>query len=265
MTTNEITLERIIEASCGCLSKDARERLLSVRWEPLLLADWERTLMLHYAVDPAVLQPFVPFTLDTHEGLAYVSLVAFTMRDMRLRCAGKMGAWLLRPIATHEFLNVRTYVRHQGESGIHFLAEWLPNKLSVVLGRPAFGLPYRLGKMAYDHQHEDGYIRGRVKAVGYEAGNLSYEGTVPGDFQPSPLGSLTEFLMERYTAFTCWGPFKRLFRVWHEPWKQCAAQIRITENGLSQLTGEWAHQAHYVGANYSPGASNVWMSRPVLC
>ncbi len=55
-----------------------------------------------------------------HRLLAYVSLVAFTMRGLRPRLG---GAALLKPIATHEFLNVRTYVKHRGERGIYFLAD----------------------------------------------------------------------------------------------------------------------------------------------
>jgi len=103
-------------------SDTARERLLSVAGEPLFLADWERVLMLHYEVEPDALQRVVPFELDLRDGRAFVSAVAFTMRGMRPRVGGRFAAWLFKPIATHEFLNVRTYVRHRGESGIYFLA-----------------------------------------------------------------------------------------------------------------------------------------------
>jgi uncharacterized protein YqjF (DUF2071 family) len=54
-----------------------------------------------------------------------VNLVTFTMENMHPRIGGQLGAWLCRPIAMHDFLNVRTYVRHKGEPGIHFLAEGL--------------------------------------------------------------------------------------------------------------------------------------------
>ena len=45
-----------------------------------------------------------------------------------------MSAWFFRPIATHDFLNVRTYVRCGSETGIHFLAEWLSSWLAAKLG-----------------------------------------------------------------------------------------------------------------------------------
>src|SRR5437868_5384556 len=102
-------------------SEAGQQRLLSLPGEPLFIADWERVLMIHYELDPDALQRVVPFDLDLRCGRAFASAVAFTMRGMRPRFGGRLGAWLLRPIATHEFLNVRTYVRHKGESGIYFL------------------------------------------------------------------------------------------------------------------------------------------------
>ncbi len=64
--------------------------MLLARGEPLFLADWDRTLMLHYEIAPELLQPFVPFELDLWNGRAHVSLVAFTMRGLRPR----RGGWI---------------------------------------------------------------------------------------------------------------------------------------------------------------------------
>src|SRR5256885_11671180 len=92
------------------ISDVSRGRLLSVPRDPLFLADWDRVLMIHYEVDPSELQRVVPFDLDLRDGRAYVSAVAFTMTGMRPRFGGRWLAWLTKPIATHDFLNVRTYV-----------------------------------------------------------------------------------------------------------------------------------------------------------
>ena len=118
----------------------ARRRLLSAKGEPLLLADWVRAVFTHFEVEAAALQKEVPFRLDLREGKAYVSLVAFTMRRMRPRWGGRLGEWCFKPIATHELLNLRTYIRHRGEAGIYFLTEWIPNPLSAFLGPRTFGL-----------------------------------------------------------------------------------------------------------------------------
>ena len=242
------------------LSAAARRRMLRTPGEPLFYANWDHAVMIHYEADPEALQSCVPFELDLRDGRAFVSLVAFTLRRMRPRLGGRVGEWLLKPIATHEFLNVRTYVRANEEPGIFFLVEWLSNRLSVPLGPPVFGLPYRYGRIDYDHHRRFQGISGRVDAKG---GSFSYRGSVPNEqFCACEPGSLTEFLMERYTAFTQpWRCPRRLFRVWHEPWPQTPADIDVTASDLLAITGKWWKTAEYVGANYSPGVE-VWMGRP---
>lgn len=246
----------------GDLSSAGRQRLLSARGEPLFLADWNRAVFLHYEVDPAALQAAVPYCLDLWEDRAYVSLVAFTLRRMRPRIGGRLGAWLFRPIATHEFLNVRAYVRHRNEPGIYFLAEWLSNPLSVRLGPPAFGLPYRLGGIDYQHTHEHGELRGSVEAAA-GTGALRYRAKVRPDcsFVPCPAGTLDEFLLERYTAFTCRGSRRGFFRIWHPPWPQTGIELTVTDQSLLNENWPCFREARLIGGNYSPGVRDVWMGR----
>lgn len=244
----------------------ARQRILSQCGEPLLLAAWERVLMIHFEVDAERLQCDVPFPLDLWNGRAFVSLVAFTMRGMRPRLGGKLAALLFRPIATHDFLNVRTYVRHGDEYGIHFLGEWLSNRLAVRLGPTTFGLPYRYGKITCKPDWRDGNIQGRVVGVDNRA-RLAYHGELiaPATFQPCAAGSLDEWLMERYTAFNSAAGRKRFFRVWHRPWPQCAAAVKPDETTLLTAQWPWFESARPVGANFSPGFKEVWMGRPHRC
>lgn len=248
-----------IAASRTTLSDAARRRMLVVPGEPMFYARWDRALFIHYVADPAVLQRIIPFQLDLCDGRAFVSIVAFTLSRMRPRIGGKLGEWLFKPIGTHEFLNVRTYVRHRGEPGIYFLAEWLSNPLSVLLGPRSFGLPYRFGRIGYDHAEQGEAVRGIVRARG---GHLIYKGNICGhEFQTCEAGSLTEFLLERYTAFTQHRERSRFFCVWHSPWPQVRAEIDVTEGTLIASTGDWWETAEYIGANYSTGAE-VWMGRP---
>lgn len=250
---------RAATATRSTLSEAARRRMLAVRGEPMFYARWDRAVFIHYAADPATLQPQVPFELDLREGRAFVSVVAFTLSRMRPRIGGQIGEWLFKPIATHEFLNVRTYVRHRGEPGIYFLAEWLSNPLSVHLGPRTFGLPYRFGHLAYDHARDDSTLHGTIDA---REGRLIYEGKINGsDFAAAEAGSLNEFVLERYTAFTKQKKRSRFFRVWHAPWEQVSAEIEVNADILLAGTGEWWKTAELVGANYSPGAE-VWMGRP---
>jgi uncharacterized protein len=263
-------------------SAAALRRMLSQSGEPLFIAGWHRALMLHFEVDVEALRRTVPFELDLWNGQAFVSLVAFTMRNMRPRAGGKAAALLFRPISTHDFLNVRTYVRHGGECGIHFLAEWLTNRLAVMLGPTTFGLPYCYGRIHYEHEFENGFLAGEVTDVKSGAGLKYHARFATGEiasgapsplpsppmgargirFQPCEAGSLDEWLMERYTALNSAGGRKRFFRVWHPPWPQCEVEVTVEDKSLITKIWPWFKEARLAGANFSPGFDEVWMGRP---
>jgi uncharacterized protein len=252
----------VLEKPSRQFSDEGRERLLSLPGEPLFLAHWERALFIHFAVDAVALQRAVPFQLDLRRGKAFVTFVAFTMRDMRPQIGGKLAAWIFKPVATHRFLNARTYVMHGGERGIYFIAEWLSNWLSVQLGPPLYGLPYRHAKLDYRHAHENNFFRGTVE-VSRRGGRLAYEARLtPGvSFAPCETDSPDEFLLERYTAYSSRGTTRRTFRVWHPPWPQTRAEVSIADDSLPAKTWPWFQTAKLIGANYSPGLRDVWMGR----
>jgi uncharacterized protein YqjF (DUF2071 family) len=256
-----ISRSSVVRLTCEP-SKAARERMLSRLGEPLFVAGWHRVLMIHFEVDARALQRDVPFQLDLFEGRAFVSTVAFTMCGMRPRLGGRVSAWMFLPIATHDFLNVRTYVRHDGESGIHFLAEWLSSRLAAKLGPASFGLPYRYGRIDYHHD-PNGVIQGQVADRG-TGDKFSYQARcrVPEAVKPCEAGSHDEWLMERYTAFNSAGWRKRYFRVWHQPWPQCAVSVKLADAALLARRWQWFGDAQTIGANYSPGFEEVWMGRP---
>jgi len=243
------------------LNQAARRRLLAIKGEPLFYSDWVRVVFIHYEVEREALQNDLPYPLDLHQGKAYVSLVAFSMRRLRPRLGGRLAAWLLAPIATHEFLNVRTYVRHQDEPGIYFLAEWLSNPLSVHLGPGTFGLPYRFGDLRYRHHHEHGELLGSVISCKM---CLAYSAVIRANisFHLCADGSLEEFLMERYTAYTRRASQWRFFRIWHPPWPQTSIEVAMQNTSLLTTNWPWFKGAELVGANYSPGLTDVWMGRP---
>ncbi len=228
---------------------------------PLWHGEWDEVVMIHFAVRPEVLQQHVPFELDVWEGEAFVSAVAFTLRGMKMK--GRFG-WLsplIRPFVSHPFLNLRTYVRHAGESGIYFLAEWVPWVPTLLMARPMYGLPYRPGRLRYRHDVKSGHVSGQVRSD-WGGGVLNYEGVFRGKPEAAEAGSLTEFLMERYTAFTQWKQRTKRFRVWHPPWLQQEIEVKIPTRTLLSETGDWADDARFMNAHASPGLPMVWMGAP---
>jgi len=189
------------------------------------VAGWDGVVMIHYSVAPERLQPQVPFPLELHEGRAWVSLVAFTLRRLRFEVGGPA-------FPDHAFLNVRTYLP---DRGIYFLAEWLNNPLCVLMGPRMYGLPYRYGRIDYRNRPEGGLVRGRVQGRGVA---LDYEARVPDlPLAPALPGSADEFLMERYTAHTERKGKRRLFRVEHAPWEFVPVDLDLRDVSLPACTG----------------------------
>jgi uncharacterized protein YqjF (DUF2071 family) len=244
-------------------SQRAMARKQRARGEPMFIADWDRVLMIHFSVDAKLLQHDIPFELDLWDGRAFVSLVAFTMRGMRPAFGGCVTSWVFRPLATHDFLNVRTYVRDGGDNGIHFLAGWVSSRLAQALGPRTFSLPYRLGRMDYCNDWRLGVLSGRVEdAATGDAFSYQAELDTSAGFSECRPGSLDEWLMERYSAFNAARDRKKNFWVWHEPWRQCKASVDITNSTSLTVNWNWFARAELIGANYSPGNQDVWLGRP---
>ena len=227
---------------------------------PLFLADWDDVVFVHYALNPAELQPIVPFELDLYEGEAYVSLVAFTQRRLRPARGGRIGALLSRPLANHPFLNVRTYVKHGGEHGIYFLCEWIPNRLATLIGPPLYGLQYRIGRLRYTHDRARGTSRCEIAAgevLHFEA--VSDIGVPLREAEP---GTRDAFLLERYIAFTCCRGRNTSFRVRHVPWPQRSASVRIVCADLLPRACFGLAERMPVCANASPGVKDVALGPP---
>jgi uncharacterized protein YqjF (DUF2071 family) len=232
-----------------------RERYHDECRRPWFLADWRDALFVHYAIEPAVLQPHVPFELDLFDGLAWVSLVAFTQRRLRPAIGGRWTSWAMAPVATHPFLNLRTYVRgNDGVTGICFLAEWIPNRLARVVGPLMYGLPFRLGRLRYDAEARAVTAGGH----GWRAEIVERDDAVVA----ARSGTLDEFLLERYTAFTARRGRGYCFHIRHAPWRWRRVGVRIRDDSLLRHAAPWFADAELRGAHWSDGLKDVWMGGP---
>jgi len=216
----------------------------------MFTADWLDVIFVHFRIAPEKLAPLVPLPLDLYRGDAYVSLVAFTQSRLRPTMGGRLGEMLVAPLAHHEFLNVRTYVRCGDDRGIFFMAEWIPNRLAAFIGPRTYGLPYRLGRLDYDGMRRDISAAGR---------RLRFEAPA-SDAPPDP--TFDEFLLERYTAFTCRKRIVRRFDVAHAPWPQRRIDVDLIDTSLLALSGGWFDDAQLAGAHYSPGVRDVVIGPP---
>jgi uncharacterized protein len=217
----------------------------------VLLADWMDVAFIHFRVGPHALQPRVPLELDLFDGDAYVSLVSFTQRRLRPMFGGRLAALLATPLAEHRFLNVRTYVKHEGDRGIYFLAEWIPNRLAQLIGPRLYGLPYRLGRLENHLARRSVHSRGRSL-------NFTLERVAGGREVPDR----DEFLVERYIAYTYRDGVLRRFDVAHDRWRLTPMDVIIGRADLLNEVAPFLHGIVPSSADYSAGVTDVRISMP---
>lgn len=222
------------------------------------LADWVDPVFINFRIEPDRLQPHVPYELDLRDDSAWVSLVAFTMRDLRPAIGGALTRLPFLPFREQRFLNVRTYVKAGDQRGIHFIAEWISDWVNARIGPLIYGLPYQYGHLGYRSGPDR--MAGTVMSSG---GRLIFQGRMTGE-KPSCVepDSIADFLLERYVAFNSLGRRQRCFRVWHEPWRQMSLEVEVVCDSLPANTFSWWQDACYHSANCSPGALDVRMGRP---
>ncbi|MEZ5372892.1 MAG: DUF2071 domain-containing protein [Microthrixaceae bacterium] len=101
---------------------------------------WAELAYFHWAYEPEVVQALLPdgVTVDTFDGCAWVGLIPFEMRDVRLGPLPPVP-WLGSFIE----INVRTYVvDSSGRRAVWFFSLDVPRAAIVAVARSVFALPY---------------------------------------------------------------------------------------------------------------------------
>lgn len=203
---------------------------------PFLTAEWRNLFLATYAVPPSLLTPRLPpgLELDTREGNAFVSLVAFEFVNTRVLGVPWPG------YRNFPELNLRFYVRHGGERGVVFVREIVPQRLVAWLARAIYNEPYRAAPLT-SHCHEDDAGRGmeyRLTWAGRE--QLLRVAGSNAAFLPD-VDSIEHFFKEHHWGFgrTHRGHTLR-YEVAHPPWQVFPVQsYRIDMEWSSVYGPEW--------------------------
>jgi uncharacterized protein YqjF (DUF2071 family) len=191
-----------------------------------LTAEWKNLVMLNYAVEPALLQSFVPSgtELDHFDGVTYVSLIGFEFNKTQV-----MG----HAVPFHqsfEEVNLRFYVRRGSRRGVVFIRELVPKYAVTALARLAYGERYSCVPMS--HRVElDGDKMTVAFSWGSGAGLCAIEAQASGPGSLPPEGSLVQFITEHYWGYTARGQRTLEYQVEHPQW-------RVREGRAARFSGD---------------------------
>ena len=179
-----------------------------------LTAEWKNLLMLNYAVDEALLRPFVPggTELDQHEGAAYVSLIGFEFNKTQM---------LGRPVPFHqsfEEVNLRFYVRRGTRRGVVFIRELVPKFAVTAVARLVYGENYSCVPMGHRLESEPSgsyaeFSWGSGDGGCLISGKIRNEGSLPDE------GSLSQFITEHYWGYALRAGRTVEYQVDHPQWQ----------------------------------------------
>jgi uncharacterized protein len=203
--------------------------LPQTRW--VLSMRWHDLLFIHWPVRPNIIRHLVPdvLDLDTFDGWCWIGVVPFRMTGVRPR-------YVPMSLAFPE-LNVRTYVKSLGRSGVWFFSLDAASWVSVRVAR-WFGLPYCDAEMTIDLKGD---------AVHYKSARLGDKGA-PAEFEASyrPTaavyhsvpGTLDHWLTERYCLYAARTTDRPVYGdIHHAPWPLQPAELDLKVNTMTRVIG----------------------------
>ncbi len=241
-----------------------------------MLQGWYNVTQIHWAFDPSIVQRLLPygFTVDTFDGKAWVGLIPFHMRRIRLPFGPRDGLAAGR-YSTFPETNVRTYIiDSRGRRGVWFFSLDINRMVPTLIARLGYGLPYCCGSMTITADAKSNVeVQGSVVTYGstrnwpratHRAAATSDMAVRIGErLEPSePNASITHFLTARWALGSTF--LRRLLwaEVDHQQWPLHSAELLRCDETLIFAAGLPAPQGepHVV---WSPGVE-VRIGRPRL-
>lgn len=198
--------------------------------------EWNNAIFLHYQVEISELKPFVPneLKIDLFDGKPWVSIVAFTMENVRMRYLPAFP-----PISDFDEINIRTYVSFNNKSGVYFLSIEAGKKWSCKLAKAISELPYRYSRI---NRRDDEFISLNTEfndelRIVYKTGKQLKEKT-----------ELDKWLTERYVLYQDTGDSINEYEIHHLEWPLQEVELRkleVSYPGFDRLLKRDPDKYHY--------------------
>jgi uncharacterized protein YqjF (DUF2071 family) len=204
-----------------------------------LTAKWRYLAMLNYRVDPALLAPCVPrlTELDSHDAIAYISLVGFLFSDTRV-----LGLRIPLHVDFEE-LNLRFYVRRtlgtEVRRGVVFIKELVPRPAIALVARLVYNEPYAARRMGHHIAHSvTKPLYASYSWAQHDGGWGHLAITTTGKAEPVVPGSAEEFITEHYWGYTRQRDGGTVeYRVEHPPWRVWQCERATVTGDVHELYG----------------------------
>ena len=194
----------------------------------LIQQSWQNVLFAHFPLPLETVRAQVPaaFELDTYDGRAWVSAVAFRIDPFKTR-----GMPLSMRFPE---LNLRTYVKVGGKPGVYFFSLDAASHAAVTGARALFRLNYFYAAIEVKGHGRTEFTSKRLERPRADF-TASYR--VAGDPLSISTESLDYWLVERYCLFTARGGPAFRVDIHHMPWVLQPASAQLQPNDLFAASG----------------------------
>jgi uncharacterized protein YqjF (DUF2071 family) len=200
-----------------------------------------------------------PLSLDTFDGRAWVTLVAFRMERLRPR-----GLPPVPGLSRFAELGCMTYVRLGDESGVWFFRIDAATRVGALVGR-LFALPYHHRAVTVSADGDWRHVRSAAPSGGRAAGpelHVRYRPTGPE--HEARRGTLAHFLLERFVMFSraARGPLLRGAQA-RAPRRLRACEVLLERSALPGASGVPAPYGELQAWHCARAAVRTWLPAPV--
>lgn len=165
-----------------------------------LTAEWRKLVMANYAIDEAILKPYLPYKteLDLWNNTYYVSLVGFMFQNTKLK-------GLRLPFHSNfEEVNLRFYVRYKEDNdwkrGVVFIKEIVPKYAITLVANAIYREHYETRRMKHTWLTDDSGLK--VEYAWKHKDWQSFSVNTAKTPKSIDIGSEEEFITEHYWGYT---------------------------------------------------------------
>ena len=205
--------------------------------------EWNQVLFMHWQVPYEVLVKCVPknLILDDFNGTYWVSLVAFTMNQVKPRILPAVSA-----ISNFHEVNLRTYVKENNQPGVYFLSIEGEKRLSNFIAKNLSGLPYEKANIQRTHKS--------YSSLNPHSGNsLQAQFSVQEPILTKD--NLDIWLTERYCLYLYENGRKYRYEIDHEEW--IINKVTFQHLDLNYKIGDSPLSLNPHRIHYSPGVKVI--------